>query len=726
MDLKKQASGLAQYGRNGDTILAHINKDEAALLEALGGSGTINPETGLPEYWGISIGGWNPVSWFQDEVIDPVGNALTGAVEGIGDAAIGILEPIGEAATNVVSGVGNTLASITEDPRKLAMVALSAFAPGAGTALGTAMGLSGAAASVVGNAIINTAINGGDVKSALIAAAIPQVGLQGASLAADQFEALGLDKAVADTAGKIVSQTGVAAATGRDPVQALISGGISQALPEITSQIEGFDKLSPAVQRAVNRAVATTLMGGDPSQQLVAAALGAGKDAMKMAGIEESIAPNSSPLGNTPTNDEILSNIGYVPEPVYTDYNDLPKGMDTNTGEFAPPVSAGLPSSPEPVFTDYLSTPPVVEPVNTDYNDLPVGMNSDTGEFIYGDHNDIPAGMNPDTGQYPAEPSPNKTSGLTPSVPATKNSSTSTTNNETSGLSYLNQQKSIDFLPKFFDVKDAWLKTTKPTQQNTGLGLQPLKQISDQPDSGDTMNSMFAEGGSVFDAIDPDLLDILTTRMPYYADGGDVNPFTNMLDVAKGLSPNLVKQTPMFLKPQGQGKPLQLQALKQINQNRGMAKGGLPSKYEEAAPEGHHPEFITGLTGYYAGGRGTGQSDDIPAMLHDGDYVMDAEAVSALGDGSSKAGKEVLTHFMHQVPHQDRQEGNPVPAKIADGEFVLPAAFVTALGGGDNKHGSKLLDEMREKLREHKRAAPLSKIPPKAKSPLEYLSGVKG
>jgi hypothetical protein len=37
-------------GRNGDTILAHINPQEAALLKALGGSGKINPRTGLPEF----------------------------------------------------------------------------------------------------------------------------------------------------------------------------------------------------------------------------------------------------------------------------------------------------------------------------------------------------------------------------------------------------------------------------------------------------------------------------------------------------------------------------------------------------------------------------------------------------------------------------------------------------------------------------------------------------
>jgi len=159
----------------------------------------------------------------------------------------------------------------------------------------------------------------------------------------------------------------------------------------------------------------------------------------------------------------------------------------------------------------------------------------------------------------------------------------------------------------------------------------------------------------------------------------------------------------------------------------GMAEGGLPARYHPEAPEGHHPEFITGQTGYYAAGRGTGQSDDIPAMLHDGDYVIDADSVAQLGDGSSKAGAQALEHFRNQIPHHAHGgPASPVPAKIADGEYVLPAAFVSALGSGDNKTGSKLLDKMREELREHKRSAPVNKIPPKAKSPLDYLRMAKG
>ena len=43
---------LASKGRYGDTMLAHINPEEAALLKARGGSGTINPKTGLPEFYG--------------------------------------------------------------------------------------------------------------------------------------------------------------------------------------------------------------------------------------------------------------------------------------------------------------------------------------------------------------------------------------------------------------------------------------------------------------------------------------------------------------------------------------------------------------------------------------------------------------------------------------------------------------------------------------------------
>jgi hypothetical protein len=61
-DLRKIARLLQDKGRNGDTILAHINPREAALLREQGGSGDINPETGLME--------------FEDGVTDDYGRPL--------------------------------------------------------------------------------------------------------------------------------------------------------------------------------------------------------------------------------------------------------------------------------------------------------------------------------------------------------------------------------------------------------------------------------------------------------------------------------------------------------------------------------------------------------------------------------------------------------------------------------------------------------------------------
>ena len=51
------AKDLGKLGREGDTELAHVNTWEANLLRAHGGSGTINPVTGLREYKGGGGGG---------------------------------------------------------------------------------------------------------------------------------------------------------------------------------------------------------------------------------------------------------------------------------------------------------------------------------------------------------------------------------------------------------------------------------------------------------------------------------------------------------------------------------------------------------------------------------------------------------------------------------------------------------------------------------------------
>jgi len=93
-NIKKSAKNLKKYGRNGDTLLAHITPAEANLLKNLGGSSTINPITGLPEFFG-GFGG------FFSGITDAISDVL-----GTSGGSGGILG----GAEDLVQGAGNVLA----------------------------------------------------------------------------------------------------------------------------------------------------------------------------------------------------------------------------------------------------------------------------------------------------------------------------------------------------------------------------------------------------------------------------------------------------------------------------------------------------------------------------------------------------------------------------------------------------------------------------------------
>ena len=101
-----------------------------------------------------------------------------------------------------------------------------------------------------------------------------------------------------------------------------------------------------------------------------------------------------------------------------------------------------------------------------------------------------------------------------------------------------------------------------------------------------------------------------------------------------------------------------------------MRKGGLPALSNVPMAQGRL-DFRQGSAVH---GPGDGQSDDIPAMLADGEYVIDADTVAQIGNGSTKAGAQAL-------------------------------------------------DKFRESIRAHKRSAPVNKIPPKTKTLTSYLKG---
>lgn len=109
--------------------------------------------------------------------------------------------------------------------------------------------------------------------------------------------------------------------------------------------------------------------------------------------------------------------------------------------------------------------------------------------------------------------------------------------------------------------------------------------------------------------------------------------------------------------------------------------GNLIGKAEGGSIQEHKPEFFSegglgSMKNRYVKGRGDGTSDSIPAML-------------------------------------------------ANGEFVIPADVVSSLGNGSNDAGATILDEFLKTIRKHKRAADVKKLPPDSKGALGYLLEAK-
>jgi len=146
-ELKPIAKVIASYGRNGDTMLAHITPAEARMLRRRGGSGTINPDTGLPEF-------------FLDDFFDGIGDVFSG----IGDAVSDVLGGIGDAVQDFVeSEVGQLVTSVAIG-YFLGPVVAAQFGITSSIGVAAISGFVGSAGS--------TLLGGGDIGDALKAGAI--------------------------------------------------------------------------------------------------------------------------------------------------------------------------------------------------------------------------------------------------------------------------------------------------------------------------------------------------------------------------------------------------------------------------------------------------------------------------------------------------------------------------------------------------------------------------
>lgn len=78
--------------------------------------------------------------------------------------------------------------------------------------------------------------------------------------------------------------------------------------------------------------------------------------------------------------------------------------------------------------------------------------------------------------------------------------------------------------------------------------------------------------------------------------------------------------------------------------------------------------------------------------------------------------------IMNYLNGETGGQDDKIPAMLSDGEYIIDASTVSDLGDGNNKAGAKKLDIVVKKIRKHKRGGTL-KLPPKAKNITEYFKG---
>lgn len=545
--LAQAAESLRQQGRGGDTILAHINPGEAALLKRMGGAGTLNPATGLPEFFKVKS---------LAKPFKAVGKAVGGAVKSVVGAANKILGP---ELTQIALTVGGFMIG-----GPMLGPYLGAYAGAAGAALGAGLGTYG---------------SGGSFKDVL------------------------LNSATAFAGSYYAPTYGWKAGAAIGGVGALARGG----------------SFKDALKGAAMGAGTTALMQG-----LVAPGDG-------------TLAPEGADLSRAGT-------------------------LDAN-GNFVPDASVATPNSVSGVNPAGTGTP-VVTPDTVS----PFGLNAGPAPGAGGSGLNVGSAGNLPSLNYQAP-------GYSLNAPTAGTAGISSLGGASSSASpgFLSNLGSGNFMAAGKDAIGLMTEYPKTTMAlglaATGAlgGFKPQQAappgVVDPNITGETLISQDpskyvvqgmpgvrydAQGnidrtgtGTVYQP-NPAFQSSQTFATPQYGGSGQPNypVYTPPMAAAAPVAGNPVPQ------------PYNTMAMYNFmpsNQPRYMADGGIASFFPPGQGvmqmnRGGYPR----KTGQIAG-PGTETSDDIPAMLSDGEFVVTAKAVRGIGNGSRREGAKKLYRMMHAM-----------------------------------------------------------------------------
>ena len=576
------ASFLAAQGRNGDKMLAHITPEEAQLLKDRGGSGTINPTTGLPEFF---------------------------------------LKKIFKAIKSVVKSVVNVTKKILQSPvgRILGTIALATVLGPAG--VGLSLGSTAATSAAINMGLASagtTLLGGGSVKEALISGAMGYIGGGGTVMGASPVSAVG---------GYLPGAAGSALNTGL--ATGIIGAGVGK-LGGMSTQ----DALRMGLTSGASAAAMTGLNSMQQQQ--------AGQDAKfradyaKAGGEGGASQPGGvGQVGPTGTAQDLLASTSQPYSGSGLKAPSMgPAGSFDSAGNFNADYSLSSPTSAAPGMDGASGT------------GLRLGTPSLTGAPGMGDA--MGSGLR------------------VPTSPATMASGAANYS-----LSSVPQgAQPTGFMDKMVaGAKDVYNEYLSPSRPGLPADAGILRKYGPLALAGTGV--VAATGGmSGTDGEANPVFDRNYTGMDYMRDNPNMfrggldtsytrpttprSPIVETNFAAQGPSAPPGQVVPMgaSMSPAGVAQPYNVAGLYGVPliygqgaQPQRLAKGGSPVPTE--FPRKNGP----------INGPGTGTSDDIPAMLSDGEFVFTAKAVRNAGNGSRRKGAARMYKLMKML------EGGPVKGK---------------------------------------------------------------
>jgi hypothetical protein len=584
--IAEAARMVANSGRRGDTMLAHITPSEARLLKARGGSGTINPETGLPEFF-----------------IKKLFKAVKKTIKRIGKVVKKALS----------SPIGRILGTIA-----LGMV----LGPGAFgiTGLGLSAGAAGAAASG-----LITAATGGNLKDILTSAATGFMGAPGGP--------------VSNFIGKY---------TGQFLTNPVVREAATGAIVGTASGVVSGQNLKDALKSGLTEGVISggmAYMSGAPKVEVENAAATAAKDAVETQSYIDQNLPTTQQMRGAATQP---AGYRYQLGPDGVTFIDTVNGQPVSTADAArmrldvttrkpglgsqvdiaqgasrnAPLDIPSPTT-APSPPGMLGTPDAIQqgqiragqtaggiPLAQDLS-APVDFNRPQGPINYDQAGNL-------ISEGTADTSPsfyNKAKNL-------YNEYLSPSGIEKAGIAEaekaytetLARTGSETLAQSAYKAAKPGLVSTYGPLVGTGIGTLALAGGFNRPDQEDSEMKKKLSGTPGLDLIKASPSSYLVQGLP----GVQYDERGNIIGGQSYSSPY---------------------TLSNVRVPSMYANGGIA-----ALAQGGYPR----RTGQISG-PGTEKSDSIPAMLSDGEFVMTAKAVRGAGGGSRRDGAKRMYALMHQL-----------------------------------------------------------------------------